>query len=589
MEEKNQLRSSNGSLSLEIQQLIAKIAATESAKQREIDELKFTLTSQTNANSEKEKRELAQKYENEVSRMEYEIRRLKEINETKNDEIEGLQRELKRVNGYLEEEKAKQEHYQTLQNNLKEYEQRFGIFSHEIERLNAVLRTKANEAETFASQNRTVSEELARKNQEIERLLDEGRRKDSRLAELSSTISEYQLKIRQLSENSEYLAKYEEKIGLLSRELERLNTVLREKSNENAELRETLARMEYEQRKIELVNRENEDLRKSINASNETIARYENKIALLSQEIERLNENLRLKVNENSNSEIKTRNLLQEIEALKRRNNEYEITITQQWETKWTRVTQENEELRRRLNELAEVNRKVAEYENKIALLSQEIERLNGNLRNKVDENGQLNSKAQALTQEIDVLKRRNNEYEITITQQWETKWTRITQENEELRRRLNELGEVNRKVAEYENRIALLSQELERLNGNLRSKMNENDELSNSNYKLTQEIDGLKRRNNEYEVTVTREWESKVSRYNYEIEDLKGQLNRLSQDNEELRRRLSELAEVNRKVAEYENRIALLSQELERLNGNLRVKMDEIAQLNNQNHALTQ
>lgn len=231
MEEKNQLRSNNGNLTMEMQQLIAKIAATESAKQREIDELKFTLTSQTNANSEKEKRELAQKYENEISRMEYEIRRLKEINETKNDEIETLQRELKRVNGYLEEEKAKQEHYQTLQNNLKEYEQRFGIFSHEIERLNAVLRTKANEAETFASQNKAVNEELLRKNQEIERLLDEGRRKDSRLTEISSTISEYQLKIRQLSENSEYLGKYEEKINLLSRELERLNNVLREKSN----------------------------------------------------------------------------------------------------------------------------------------------------------------------------------------------------------------------------------------------------------------------------------------------------------------------------------------------------------------------
>ena len=62
MEEKNQLRSSNGNLSMEIQQLIAKISATESAKLREIDELKFTLTSQTNANYEKEKRELIQKY-----------------------------------------------------------------------------------------------------------------------------------------------------------------------------------------------------------------------------------------------------------------------------------------------------------------------------------------------------------------------------------------------------------------------------------------------------------------------------------------------------------------------------------------------
>lgn len=98
--------------------------------------------------------------------------------------------------------------------------------------------------------------------------------------------------------------------------------------------------MEYEQRKTELVNRENEDLRKSINASNETIARYENKIALLSQEIERLNENLRIKVNENSNYEIKSRNFLQEIETLKRKNNEYELTITQEWQTKLMRVTQ---------------------------------------------------------------------------------------------------------------------------------------------------------------------------------------------------------------------------------------------------------
>ena len=122
---------------------------------------------------------------------------------------------------------------------------------------------------------------------------------------------------------------------------------------------------------------------------------------------------------------------------MKRRNNEYEITITQQWETKWTRVTQENEELRRRLNELAEVNRKVAEYENKIALLSQEIERLNGNLRNKVEE--------------IDGLRKRISDYETSMTQlnqEWQTKAGRLTQENEELRRRLNEIADLNRKLS---------------------------------------------------------------------------------------------------------------------------------------------
>ena len=49
-----------------------------------------------------------------------------------------------------------------------------------------------------------------------------------------------------------------------------------------------------------------------------------------------------------------------------------------------------------------------------------------------------------------------------------------LTQDNEELRRRLNDLGEANRKIAEYENRIALLTQEIERLNGNLRTKVDE-------------------------------------------------------------------------------------------------------------------
>lgn len=34
-------------------------------------------------------------------------------------------------------------------------------------------------------------------------------------------------------------------------------------------------------------------------------------------------------------------------------------------------------------------------------------------------------------------------------------------QENDDLRRRLQELSEVNRKVSEYENRIALMSQEI--------------------------------------------------------------------------------------------------------------------------------
>ena len=86
---------------------------------------------------------------------------------------------------------------------------------------------------------------------------------------------------------------------------------------------------------------------------------------------------------------------------------------------------------------MGEANRKIAEYENRIALLSQEIERLNMNLRTKVEENKQLENNNWNLTQELEGIRRKGGEYEIVV-QEWQSKHTRLTQENEELRRRLN-------------------------------------------------------------------------------------------------------------------------------------------------------
>ena len=71
-------------------------------------------------------------------------------------------------------------------------------------------------------------------------------------------------------------------------------------------------------------------------------------------------------------------------------------------------------------------------------------------------------------------------------------------QENDELRRRLQELADVNRKLAEYENRIALMSQELERISGALRSKSDEVTNWENRYRTLQSEYDGLKRSQSE-------------------------------------------------------------------------------------------
>jgi uncharacterized small protein (DUF1192 family) len=48
--------------------------------------------------------------------------------------------------------------------------------------------------------------------------------------------------------------------------------------------------------------------------------------------------------------------------------------------------------MRRNLRELSDSNRRISDYESRMALLSQEIERLNGNLRMKTEELASMDS-----------------------------------------------------------------------------------------------------------------------------------------------------------------------------------------------------
>ena len=78
---------------------------------------------------------------------------------------------------------------------------------------------------------------------------------------------------------------------------------------------------------------------------------------------------------------------------------------------------------------------KIRDYEGRIALLTQEIERLNSMMRGKSDE--------------IEQWKVRCSKYEISIS----------------------EYRSYDNKLKDYENRIALLSQEIERLNSMLKTR----------------------------------------------------------------------------------------------------------------------
>jgi uncharacterized small protein (DUF1192 family) len=151
---------------------------------------------------------------------------------------------------------------------------------------------------------------------------------------------------------------------------------------------------------------------------------------------------------------------------------------------------------------------RLKEYENRIALLTQEIERLNGVLRQRAEE--------------IDNWKSRYSKIEISIT----------------------EYKGLEGRLREYENRIALLSQEIERLNGVLKSRADEIEQWRVNYSKLEITI-------NEYKVIESRgkDMEGRVSMLLREIDDWKSRYSKLEIS-------IGEYRNLEGRLKEYENRL---------------------------------
>jgi chromosome segregation ATPase len=295
---------------------------------------------------------------------------------------------------------------------------------------------------------------------------------------------------------------------------------------------------------------------------------------------------------------------VEENDHLRKSQGELELKYSQEWQSKLTnyesrirqstmdrdnfeikykQLVQEYEETRRRLAELSDLNRKLAEYENRIALMSQEIERLNGALRQKAEETSGYQLQLRQLQEHNEELRRGNADSGVRITQitqEYSTKITtyetRIKQYNveiDELNRRILELTNVSSKVAEHESLVRRMRQEIEMLTNQLGQKNEENINLEKRLRALQQELDLAKRGTTDFEYKITQisqEYQTKILGYESRIKQVSG-------ENEELRRRLQDLGDINKKISEYEYRNTQLSQEVERLNGVLKLKVDEI------------
>lgn len=97
-----------------------------------------------------------------------------------------------------------------------------------------------------------------------------------------------------------------------------------------------------------------------------------------------------------------------------------------------------------------DMNTRIAQYENKIVIMNQELERVNGNLKGQVEKGNQQENVIRNLTRENEELKRNIVEIQQTITQRYEVEATRnirtleqavdsLQKENQQLKKVLHE------------------------------------------------------------------------------------------------------------------------------------------------------
>lgn len=162
--------------------------------------------------------------------------------------------------------------------------------------------------------------------------------------------------------------------------------------------------------------------------------------------------------------------------------------------------------------------------------MNAEIERLNYQLKLKNEEFINADSRLKKSESDLDASKKRIFELEHSISGELQSKLAYSAQENEDLKYKLKQLTSYN---TEYETRMTKYVSEIERLNGILRTKV---DELNASdsrikNYEIEMEL--FKKKFTDYESTVNRDVKGQFGLYEQKI-------NTLSQESEDNRKKLA-------------------------------------------------
>jgi chromosome segregation ATPase len=198
------------------------------------------------------------------------------------------------------------------------------------------------------------------------------------------------------------------------------------------------------------IERLNIDLAKALQLGH-TISEYENRFQILAEEIDRLNNVLREKSRELTEEYARSRQLGEMSQQKDEELVEFQEKI-RELEGSNSKLQREHRETLASLSNLEQTKSLTQSYEASLEKLSIEVDRLNNVLRKKLNE--------------LDEARRKNNEYEIKLKT-----LEAIERENSDYKIRY---AEVNKKISDYERKIAEGREENERLNYSIKKLIGE-------------------------------------------------------------------------------------------------------------------
>lgn len=212
---------------LQLQTYAARFEALEKAKNKEIEDLKLNYAQFSRESYESSLSSLRLQLDGEIKRLEFELKRQREVVDAKNQEISELYRRNEIFSQELAEYRNRGDSHYILERQIVEYENKFVVFGQEIERLNIALRDCTTKLEEAQLKRREDERRIEKYEFEAREAEVKARTSLGEIAHLKDIIKRLEVESSKVSEVQQFKLQYESRITEMARDSEQLSSKLR--------------------------------------------------------------------------------------------------------------------------------------------------------------------------------------------------------------------------------------------------------------------------------------------------------------------------------------------------------------------------